>query len=258
MAAEPGTRQNLPWCKGDQRASTRPPVAPPSLTSPGACRARVSSLQRTRAIPAPGYHHLGATTTTGWSGVLARLEVGDPGVRAGTFDFLATRVMAKGETPDGLAWIEAGWAETGWDGAGKQRIYTYDTNRDAWAFYSQYEVKPGDRFWIFMQTEQDIPTPIWQAWLWWSDAWHLLTSQQLPLTGRAKIEQYVEVHTENPFPVPPVQVDNVQLKDGPTGAMTYWNEKIATAPGLPSPNYCLTWIHPYDTWRAGDCNSGAR
>ncbi len=243
----------MPWCRGDQQASTRPPVAPPSYDSPGACRARVSSTQRTRAIPAPGYHHLGATTVAGWSGALARLKVADPGVRPGTFDFLATRLMAKGETPDGLAWLEAGWAETGWDGAGRQRVYTYDTNTDAWAFYGQYEVKPGDRFWIFLQAQEESAHPAWQAWLWWGDAWHLLTSQPLPITGHAKIEQYVEVHTENPFPVPSVLVDNVQLKDGPAGRLTYWDNQVATAPGLPTTSYCLEWINRFDTWSAGDC-----
>lgn len=246
-------KHRLPWCRGDQRASTRPPVAPPSLDSPLACRARASSTQRARAVPAPGYHHLGATTSKAWSGILARLEVSDPGVRAGTFDFLATRVMAKGETPDGLVWLEAGWAETGWDGAGKQRVYTYDTNRDAWAFYQQYEVKPGDRLWIFVQTEQAGPTPAWQAWLWWGDAWHLLTSQQLPLTERATIEQYVEVHTDTPFDVPRVHIDNVQLKDGPAGAMTYWDERVTTAPGASTGTYCLEWIKRHDTWAAGNC-----
>lgn len=210
-------------------------------------------MQRAKAVPAPGYHHLGATSSGTWSGVLARLEVVDPGVRANTFDFLATRVMAKAETPDGTEWLEAGWAETGWDGNGKQRLYTYDTNRDSWAFYDQYEVKPGDRLWIYLQTEQEGATPAWQAWLWWGNGWHLLTSQVLPLTGRAKIEQYVEVHTDKPFEVPKLRVDNVSLKDGPLGPLVYWDERVATAPGTSADGYCLNWITRYDNWTAGSC-----
>lgn len=271
LLASPATvtadaKHMLPWCHGDQRASTRPPDLPPSLVSPQACRARASSMQRARVLPAPGsaapapapqgfgYHHLGVTTVTKWSGILARLEVGDPAARAGTFDFLASRLMAKGDTPDGLAWLEAGWAETGWDGDGRQRVYTYDTNRDAWAFYQQYEIKPGDRIWMFVQTEQTGPAPAWQAWLWWGDAWHLLTSQQLPLTERATIEQYVEVHTETNFAVPRLHVDNVQLKDGPSGAMTYWTDHVTTAGGPPTTAYCLDWLKRFDTWAAGTCS----
>ena len=57
-------------------------------------------------VPQPGYHHLGATTDGGWSGVLGRLTVDDPGVRAGTFDFVATRFMAKASTATGVKWLE--------------------------------------------------------------------------------------------------------------------------------------------------------
>jgi hypothetical protein len=212
-------------------------------------------MQKSRPVPmpAPGYHHLGATTSGVWSGVIARLEVVDAAVRPESFDFVATRLMAKADTPDGTEWLEAGWAETGWSGDGRQRIYSYDTNRDAWAFYDQYEIAPGQRFWVYLQTEQDAPRPQWQAWLWWSDGWHLLTSQDLPLTGRAKIEQYVELHSETPFHMPPVDVDNVSLKDGPKGPLVDWVRRIPTNTSSPHGTYCLTWIRPYDFWTAGSC-----
>lgn len=252
VAALPGT-QRMPWCKADQSAPTRPPADTPSLNSPDACRARVSSLQRTAPVPAPGYHHLGATTVGGWSGVLARLKVADADVRENTFDFLATRVMAKAETPNGMEWLEAGWSEIGWDGMERQQIYTYDTNTDAWAFYEQYRVAPGDRFWIYLQTEKDGAKPAWQAWLWWGDTWNLLTSQELPLTGRAKIEQYAEVHTDNPFNVPSVTMDNVSLKDGPAGPLVVWTNDIPTTPGRSTDKYCLTWTREYDSWTANTC-----
>src|SRR5262245_56488089 len=96
---------SLPWCRTDQPASTHPPTAPPSLRSPKVCRARVSLMQRAVVVPVPGYHHLGATTAGGWSGVLARLEVVDAQVRPDTFDFLAARVMAKADTGNGIAWL---------------------------------------------------------------------------------------------------------------------------------------------------------
>jgi hypothetical protein len=243
----------MPWCETGQPAPTRAPDSSPSLSAPDACRARVSQVQRSAAVPSPGYHHLGATTSSRWSGVIARFEVADPAVRQGTYDFLAGRVMAKADTPDGIEWLEAGWTETGWTGSGKQRIYTYDTNRDAWVFYDQYAITPGDRVWVYIQTEQDAPKPAWQAWLWWGDKWNLLTSQELPLTGRAKMEQYIEVHSDTAFQVPQVRVDNVSLKDGVAGPLVYWDSKIPTAPGASAGGYCLNWINRYDAWSAGTC-----
>ncbi len=133
-------------------------------------------------VPQPGYHHLGATSDGTWSGVLGRLTVEHPSVRAGTFDFVATRFMAKASTDTGVKWLEAGWAETGWADPGTQRIYTYDTNTGRWAFYDQYPVKPGDQVWIEIAASSTGPDPVWNAWLWWHDSWHLLTSQALPIT----------------------------------------------------------------------------
>jgi len=245
--------QTMAWCRGDQKSSTHPPVEPPSLRSPKVCRAHVSLTQHAVVVPTPGYHHLGATTAGGWSGVLARFEVVDSQVRPGTFDFLAARVMAKADTGKGIAWLEAGWTETGWGGDGRQRIYTYDTNGDAWSFYDEYDIKPGDRIWIYLQTEQDGPTPAWQAWLWWGDEWHLLTSQALPLTGSARIEQYAEVHTDDPFEVPSLHVDNVALKAGPRGALRPWDASVPTGAGVSNGPYCLDWTDKYSTWSAGTC-----
>lgn len=211
-------------------------------------------MQRVKgAVPAPGYHHLGATTTGKWSGVLGRVEVVDPAVRPDTFDFLATRFMAKADVPGGVAWLEAGWTETGWAGKGQQRIYSYDTNRQSWVFYDEYQLKPGDRLWIYLQTEEAGERPAWHAWLWWGDKWNLLTTQNLPIGDRAMIEQYVEVHTEQPFQVPKLRVDNIALKDGPAGELKYWESQVPTQPGMTSGGYCLTWTTRYDDWVAGTC-----
>jgi hypothetical protein len=189
--------------------------------------------------------------------VLGQLTVRETGVRGGTFDFVATRFMAKAGTPLGMKWLEAGWAQTGWSGAGQQRIYTFDTNTLKWTFYDQYPVKPGDRVWIELATTQTGATPEWGAWLWWHDAWHLLTTQALPISDHAMIEEYVEVYVdparEGAIPVPPVEVDNVQLKDDPTGRFVYWTDAVPTAPGAAADGYCLGFQVPYDTWHAGTC-----
>jgi len=208
-------------------------------------------------VPQPGYHHLGATSDGTWSGVLGRLTVEDPSVRAGTFDFVATRFMAKASTDTGVKWLEAGWAETGWADPGTQRIYTYDTNTDRWTFYDQYPVKAGDQVWIEIAAASTGPDPVWNAWLWWHDSWHLLTSQALPISEHATIEEYVEVYVDPVHPgsiaVPPVQVDNVGLKPDPKDPPQPWSDAIPTAAGDGADGYCLDFVVPYSTWRAGTC-----
>jgi hypothetical protein len=217
------------------------------------CRARVTAVQRVDATPAPGYQHLGATTAGRWSGVIGRIEVADVDVRAQTSDFVATRFMAKARTRDGLAWLEAGWTETGWSGDGKQRIYSYDTNRQSWVFFDEYRVQPGDRIWIFIQTEQEGERAAWQAWLWWSDRWNLLTSEELAFGDRALIEQYVEVHGDKPFNVPRIEVDGVALQDGPQGSRSHWDGDVPTHTGAGGDGYCLNWGTRYTSWSAGSC-----
>jgi hypothetical protein len=207
--------------------------------------------------PAPGYHHLGATTDGTWSGVLGRMTVRDPAVRAGSFDFVATRFMIKASTGSGVKWLEAGWAETGWAGGGRQRVYTFDTDTNRWTFYDQYPIADGDRVWIDLETSQTGTVPTWAAWLWWGNAWHLLTQQRLPVTDHATVEQYVEVYIDplrgGSLHVPPIEVDNVQVKSSPTGRMRYWTRSVPTTPGSGADSYCLNWQASYDTWSAGTC-----
>lgn len=228
-------------------------VVPVTRLGPG-----VASPGGAVPTPEPGYHHLGATTAGDWSGVMGRLTVRDPAVRAGTHDFVATRFLAKRDTPGGVAWLEAGWAETGWSGDGRQRIYTFDTNRRTWAFYDQYPVRDGDQVWLYLTTQDDGARALWQAWLWWGDGWHLLTAQTLPLTGHARVEQYVEVYVDpdrgGGFDVPTVAVDNVQVKSAPRGDLRFWREpEVPTTGGADQGQYCLDWETGYDSWSAGTC-----
>ena len=244
----------LPACA----VAARPPeTAPLRLPGEGAptCRATPTATLKTDGSPrpSPGYHHLGATTASGWSGALGRLAVSDPGVRAGTYDFVATRFLAKRADASAVHWLEAGWTETGWSGGGRQRMYTFDSGRDEWRFYDQYALHAGDRVWLLVEgTAGD-----WRAWLWWGSAWHLLAAEHLPLGEEAQIEQYVEVYADPARPaqlaVPRVEVDNVQLRS-PDGAMTLWRAgSVATEPGLAVEPYCLDWAVSFDTWSAGTC-----
>jgi hypothetical protein len=215
-------------------------------------------------VDRPGYHHLGATSAGGWTGVLGRLTVRDPGVRAGTYDFVAARFMAKRESGGRIAWLEAGWAETGWSGEGRQRIYTYDTTRNTWTFHDQYRVRDGDQVWVHLHADPAGST--WRAWLWWGDGWRLLAAVDLPLGPTAQVEQYVEVHVDSRrgggrpevdgFPVPPVAVDNVHVRAGPDGALRRWGPDVPTTPGPERGRYCVDWRQRFDTWTAGDCRPG--
>lgn len=187
----------------------------------------------------------------------------DVGVRPQTLDFTAARFMARRDTGDGvMAWLEAGWAETGWSGDGRQRIYTYDTNRNAWTFFDDYKIADRDRIWIYLQaapeSSPEDQEATWLAWLWWGDKWHLLSAQKLPLTGIAQMEQYVEVYadtkSDGTYAVPPVSFDNVQVRAWHAEAPTYWREaEVPSTGGDGTALYCVNWQTRFDTWSAGDC-----
>ena len=266
VALDRDPADRLPLCDAASGASHHAPTAPPSLTD-DACRARPTSIQRVRVVPAPAalapnpYHHLGATSTAPWSGVLGRITVRDPGVRAESLDFTAARFMARRDGSNGAtSWLEAGWAETGWAGGGKQRIYTYDTNRNAWTFFEDYAISDGDQIWIYLEAgaaSGDLESE-WLAWLWWGDKWHLLADQRLPLTSAALVEQYVEVYADakraGGYSVPPVAFDNVQVKERPGGEALFWREdQVPATTRMGTGAYCLNWVTRFDTWSAGDC-----
>ncbi|NUT36856.1 MAG: hypothetical protein HOV79_27695 [Hamadaea sp.] len=214
-----------------------------------------------RAAPNP-YHHLGATSADAWAGVLGRIGVSDPQVRGKTLDFTAARFMARRSAGSGATtWLEAGWAETGWAGDGRQRIYSYDTNRNAWTFFDDYAIAPGDQVWIYLESTSDgaadATAATWLAWLWWGDKWHLLSRQDLPLTKTAQVEQYVEVYADpkrsGGYGVPPIAFDNVQVKAAPGEQPRFWREDVAPATTGDSGAYCVNWTTRFDTWSAGDC-----
>jgi hypothetical protein len=241
---------------------------PAGERTPGACQAKTARMlesavqvdQMRGTTTAGGYHHMGAGTGGEWGGVSGRLSVVDTGIRPNTYDFVATRFMVKRDLGNGdMAWLEAGWAETGWAGSGRQHVYTYNTNSRSWQFYDQYALRPGDRPWIDLHTDGQ---GTWQAWLWWGNRWNLLTAQKLPVGRSGYIEQYVEVYADPRraarIGVPPVTVDNVQLRPaGGSSGQRYWrgdvNTQAADASAQRSSGFCLDWKNRYDTWTAGDC-----
>jgi hypothetical protein len=236
--------------------ATLGPVAHPAaaqLAPPPPTRTTYEPVPRTA-----GYHHLGATTVGTWSGVSGRLTVADPGVRPGTFDFVAARFMAR--SADGTTWLEAGWSENGWLRDGKQRVYTYDTMRKRWTFYNQYPISVGDHVWIYVETTRGGNRGThWSAWLWWGNKWRLLVNQALPIGAAATIEEYVEVYVDpsagGAITLPAAGFDNVLLKDR-HGKTRYWRETdVPTGAGAGFGTYCLNWTSRFDTWSAATCTS---
>jgi len=211
--------------------------------------------------PGSGYHHLGVTTEGGWSGVRGRMTVTDPTVRAGSYDFVATRFMAKGDTAAGARWLEAGWAETGWSGAGRQRVYTFDTNSNTWTFYDQYPLAPGEQIWISLSaaaTPDPTGQAMWSAWLWWRGGWHLLTTQPLVIGVQATLEQYVEVYVDpargGSLRVPMVGLDSVSVSAYPGAPDRPWAAPaVASQPGTDIGGYCVDQHDGWRRWRAGSC-----
>jgi hypothetical protein len=263
--AGPAEAREMPVC-GKGKVSSRPPTTPAGKHAPGACRAKARVLESSVRVErlrveatASGYHHLGAGTAGEWGGVSGRISVVDGGIRPGTYDFVAGRFMVKRDLGQGkISWLEAGWAETGWAGAGRQHVYTYNTNTRSWAFYDQYALKPGDRAWFDLHTDGQ---GVWQAWLWWDNRWNLLTAQRLPVGERAYVEQYVEVYVDprraTRIDVPAVSVDNVQLRPAEGGDPRYWRGDVHTltadSAAQRAGGFCLNWHNKYDTWTAGDC-----
>jgi hypothetical protein len=264
--ALPTPADQLPPCPPGGPGAGSPAVAPPTVPSiahPTACRARATRVEPVGAgrlpTPRPGYHHLGATTAGEWSGILGRLTVRDPGLRGGSFDFVAARFMAKRGLADGrLAWLEVGWAETGWSGDGAQRVYTFDSEAMSWVFYEEYALRDGDQIWVYLHSGAEGERTVWQAWLWWGERWRLLAARELPMGGHAQLEQYVEVYqdpdrTGPPVSVPPIGVDNVGVAAPGRPPVSWRAETVATLAPTPAGDYCLEWVVHYDTWSAGDC-----
>ncbi len=199
------------------------------------------------------YTHLGVTTLGTWGGVTGQFTVTDPAVRRDTFDFVAARFMAKQETTGGTRWLEAGWAEVGWGGAGRQRVYTFDTATNSWTFYDQYPLRPGDHIAIALTGAGAG----WSAALLWRGRWYPLTSTTLPAGGYATIEEYVEVYHDparpgGPLAVPAISVSQVTVA-GPGAPRPWVDAAVPSYRGGTPVGYCVTNVDEWADWSAGTC-----
>jgi hypothetical protein len=176
------------------------------------------------------------------------------GVRNGSEDFVATRFMARGDVGGQTKWLEVGWSEAGWQSGGP-RLYTYDTNRNQWTYYSQYPLTDGMTIWLALGSGgTGRAGSDWDAWLWWNARWNLLTDQQLPIPASTNLEQFVEVYDDpqraGGFAVPPIDVDEVRLTQGGNNFQP-WQDGVDTQSAPADAGYCLDWRTRYDTWTAG-------
>lgn len=259
----------LPDCPGATARPTHAPESgPPATTRPGtACRALPTAVRdgapstpatTPRAEETTGYRHLGALTDDAYAAVGGGLTVRDPGVRAGTHDFLATRFLARGDVGGRTKWLETGWSENGWRDRA-QHVYTYDTTTMKWSFYDQYELRPGDRVYLALQSGAAAQGgTTWNAWLWWNDRWNLLAAPVLPFGAVTQMEEYVEVYVDpshaGSYPVPAIDVDDVTVQAKPGDGFTPWRE-----PGVPTTEsarydgYCVDWRTRWSDWSARSC-----
>lgn len=232
---------------------------PTAVLTDGPVRLPLDPSAAAEPVPHAGYHHLGAQSSEQLAMVRPRLGVTNPGVRRGTWDFVASRVMAKEDYNGSTRWLEAGWAEVGWRND-DQYVYTFDTRDNEWKFYDQYNLASGSRF--FAQIDSDSASTTrdtnWRAWIWWNNAWNRLSVISLPIYREAFMEEYVEVYRDpnvaGHFNLPSSDIDNVQVKESPSSSAVFWrNPPISTLEGSSIAPYCLTWDVKYDDFRAASC-----
>jgi hypothetical protein len=252
-------------CAGGPTTTADAPPAPPS--GPGACRAQAAARTAgpdgrrpadRRPVPTSGYHHLGGQTSNyGSVGIFGALNVVNPSLVHGTWDFLANRVMAK--SCDSTRWLELGWAEVGWRNDA-QYIYSFNTVLNQWQFFDQYPIGPGSRIYV---TVLHVGNGQWEAQLWWNGMWNTLVSVNPGPGIGCGNEQYVEVYTAGTgrhFPFPTITVG-----DGGTGGMNIadsnavWHTWDASIPTFETNNlenyYLVTWLARYFSWQVRSSNS---
>ena len=216
-----------------------------------------------------GNHHNGAQTSARYDGAYAWIETPNPGVRANTNDFIASRILLKKDSA-GSQWIEVGWAEVGWhglvNGVPEQFVYVYDTVHRAWHFYDALCVGTGCHVDVraHPSTNCDIgdPSCVWNAQIWNHSlgVWEQLHAVTLPM-DRAYVEEFTEVSIDPNNPTSThLQVDldfndldwfltQRKFADGTWRDWDSNTSKQAVAP------YCIEWINNYYRFEAqnGGC-----
>lgn len=142
------------------------------------------------------------------------------GVIPRTQDFVAVRMMAKVQGPNGVGdkWLEIGYTTNGMTGGGTY-VYTYDTGTGEWHFYPQYPLREN------MQIEVGLFAngPVWDAWLKYDGTWFKINTCKGPGQQFASFEYYVETHydkgdSNHVHITPPRFADAIDRKDLPPNA----------------------------------------
>jgi hypothetical protein len=265
-------RERLPPCTGGPRSgAVAPPTGGPTEDVP---RCRATPTYTTRhfrpqrllpqrrssdglPVPSAGYHFNGTSTSTAaYNGVWGSLSVQNVTLDwSGNFGFLASWFMARPLSSQ-TKWIQVGWAENAWTGD-RRHVFVYDTWHNVWEFHDQYTLIDG-QFYYFAITRQAPNSNVWNAWLWWNNAWNLLHSAYLEMND-VQIDEYVEAYS-NAAPGAPFGghpgFPNLFLYDvyvGDNSGPRPWDTSIPTLTPSSVDPYCTVFLQSYYHGRVSWC-----
>lgn len=277
----PGDIDELPECAPKAEARSRIP-APPVASAPRSafCRAEPTRMVEpptgldrgaqsagagAGAQVASQYFHQGWQSTQEFTGIMARLQVTNPGVRH-TGDpyeqeFFASRIMVKQTFGQENRWLEAGWTEFG--GAGQPRdtrqVYTLNTVEGGWKFYPQYQLRDRRYYEFYISSYALGGDYEWVAFLNWNGQWQILDRVVLPGVGdTAFVENFHEIYIGDwprvEWYLPPTRTRDVRVAKPGTG-FQLWTPTFADAipTGVRAGSYCTTYTAQWNDHTTRTC-----
>ena len=171
------------------------------------------------------YRWNGISTQDMYKGVEATIQVSNTSVNHdGSFnEFVVSRVM--GKSPVSGNWLEAGWAETSWEGDFPY-VYTYTPYNNpsgAWKAYFQYHISPSLYYKFRVDRCFVGPTTVHTcAQIYWAGTWQILTSGNHSCTEysggtdneRCYMEAFTETYSVDSTPTPSLATGNSLDWDG--------------------------------------------
>ena len=117
------------------------------------------------------------------------------GIRKGTQDFVAVRILAKAQDDQQRdRWLEVGYVVHGRFGERKAEIYTFNTDTMLWTWYLQYPLVQGQHIIVRLRW---VGGGGWAADVNWENVWYRLSAAMGPGSQPAFIENFVERHADS-------------------------------------------------------------
>lgn len=165
------------------------------------------------------YRYSGVSTQDMYKGIEATIQVSNASVThdGSGNEFVVSRVM--GKSPVSGNWLEAGWAETSWEGDFPY-VYTftpYNNPNNNWVGYFQYRLSPSLYYkWRVDRCFVGATTVHTCAFIYWGGSWHMLTSGDYACTEysggtdnqRCYMEAFTEVFSRDSTPTPSIATGN--------------------------------------------------